>query len=79
LPSGVAVPGEFFMIVVDETDRGLRTLAVILPQEVPAGARLEDYRVSIQEVERRTGLDFFHELEVEVQAVLEAAVAPRVW
>lgn len=79
LPSGVARPEAFFMVVVDETDRGLRTQAVILPQELPAGARRADFRVSIDEVERRTGLDFFVELADEAEAALEALVTPRVW
>jgi len=74
-----AVPEAFFMIVADESDGRLRTLAFILPQEPPAGAALEDFLTSVDEVERRTSLDFFAELPDAAEAGLETRRASEVW
>lgn len=79
LRSGPAVPEAFFMIVIDESDGRVRTEALILPQETPAGADLGRFVVSIDDVERRTGLDFLTELEDKAEAALEAKRAERVW
>jgi len=79
LSNGTAVPEAFFMIVIDESDGRVRTQALILPQETPAGAELGRFAVSIDEVERRTGLDFLSELEDGAESALEAKRAERVW
>lgn len=79
LPNGPAVPEAFFMIVIDESDGRVRTQALIFPQETPAGAELGRFVVSIDEVERRTGLDFLVELEDGAETALEAKRADRVW
>lgn len=79
LPRGTAVPEAFYMIMADESDGRVRTQAFIFPQETPAGVDALRFLVSIDEVERRTGLDFFHELEDAAEAVLEAKQAQGVW
>jgi endonuclease G len=78
---GVAprVPEGCFMILADESDGRVRTLAFLFPQDPKAGAELADYLTTIDEIEARTGLDFFAELPVETQAELEARRAKRVW
>ncbi len=75
----VRVPSGCFMILADESDGRVRTLAFLFPQEPPAGARLDDFLTTIAEIERRTGLDFFAELDPAVQLELEARRATRVW
>jgi endonuclease G len=75
----VAVPEGFYMILLDEQEGRLRAEAFLFPQEPASGARLEDFLTSIDEVERRTGLDFLNQLPANEQAALEARVASRVW
>jgi endonuclease G, mitochondrial len=75
----VAVPEEFFMIVIDEREGGVRAQAWIFPQETPNFAEPEGYLTSIDEIERRTGLDFLSELPDDAETKLEAAKAARVW
>lgn len=79
LKGGAAVPEAFFMIVIDESDGRTRAQAFVFPQETPAGADAARYLVSIDEVERRTGLDFLHELPDAAENALEARKADRVW
>ncbi len=73
------VPEGCFMILVDESDGRVRTLAFLFPQDPGKGAALEDFLTTIDEIEERTGLDFFAELPLETQGELESKRAGRVW
>ena len=53
----VTVPGAFYKVVVAPCVRPMRAVAFIYPNG-HSGGRLRQYAVSIDEVERRTGLDF---------------------
>lgn len=75
----VSVPEAFFMIVIDEREGGVRAQAFVLPQEAPATGEPGAYLTSIDEIERRTGLDFLGELPDEAEAKLEATKAERMW
>lgn len=79
LRSGVAVPEAFFLIVIDEHEGKLRTLAFIVPQEAPPGAAPERYLTRIDEIQRRTGLDFLGELDDAAESQVEAQRAARLW
>ncbi len=78
-PSGTAVPEAFYKIVVDESDGRVRAQAFLFPQETPAGVGVERFLVSIDEIERRTGLNFLAELEDVAEESLEARRATGVW
>jgi endonuclease G len=79
LRGGVAVPEAFFMIIIDENEGRLRTLAFLVPQEAPAAAEPERYLTTIAEIQRRTGLDFLSEIEDAAEHAIEAQRASRVW
>lgn len=79
LRGGVAVPEAFFMIVIDENEGRLRTLAFLVPQDAPADADPGRYLTTIAEIQRRTGLDFLSEIEDEAERQIEAQRASRVW
>ena len=74
----VAVPAACFMILVDESEGRVRATAFILPQE-PATDRLDDHLVTIDEIEERTGLDFFAKMPDVAENALESTRASRVW
>lgn len=75
----VAVPEACYMIILDESGGRVRAQAFLFPQDIPAGATLADYLVSIDEIERRTGLDFLSELPDPAEDALEAHRVERVW
>jgi endonuclease G len=75
----VAVPESCYMIIVDESDGRVRATAFLFPQETPESARLDDFLVSIDELEHRTGLDFLPELPDAAEEALEARRAGRAW
>jgi endonuclease G len=80
LPAGVPVPSGFFSIVVDEQANGQpRALAFIMPHVDERVDSLTGFLKSIDEVETRAGLDFFHELPNSVEDALERSVATELW
>lgn len=77
----VRVPDAFWMVVARRTSDGrLLTVAFLVPhREIWRDLDLSRYLVSIDEVERVTGLDLFPLLPEPTQRVLEASPAPRAW
>ncbi len=74
----VEIPEAFAQIVVVPAEEPM-ALAFIMPQEVRGDEPLDDYLVSIDEVEARTGLNFFPRLPEEVAEVLEGEVVASGW
>ncbi|HQU08550.1 MAG TPA: DNA/RNA non-specific endonuclease, partial [Opitutales bacterium] len=79
LPSLVAIPSHCYKILMHNSDYGVRTMAFIIPQTGSADGALKPFLVSIDEIEARTGLDFFANLPPETQIALEAQPAARLW
>lgn len=82
----VAVPDEFFKIVVKESENPHRpdVLAFIFPHEEELDDSSDDfddrpYLVSVREIERQTGLDFFTVLSKADQDAIEEKPASRLW
>ena len=74
LASGrVTVPSAYYKVILAPCVRPVRAIAFIYPNG-HSGGRLQQYAVSIDEVERRTGLDFFPTLPDEEQQRLESRV-----
>jgi len=76
---GVPVPEGFFKIMIDETEGKVRTQAYLIPQSARAEQGLRPFMVSIDEIERRVGIDFFPLLADEAERKLEASVASAPW
>ncbi len=81
LPSGVAMPSHYFMIVLDEEEGtgNPRALAFILPNAERVDGDLEDYLTSIDEIELHTGIDFFWALDDAVEGPLEMNTSEQLW
>ena len=74
LASGrVTVPSAYYKVIMAPCVRPTRAIAFIYPNG-HSGGRLRQYAVSIDEVERQTGLDFFPTLSREEQERLESVV-----
>lgn len=77
--SGIPVPEAFYRVWLDVEAGAPRALAFIVPQDVCGTEPLSRYLASVDEVERRSGLDLFHELADAQEAALEAATQPAGW
>lgn len=71
----VAVPSSFFKVVLVVKDGTRRMYAAIVPNGESGGGPVERFLTTVEEVERRTGLDFFGGLEPAEQRALESAKA----
>ena len=79
LASGrVKVPSAYYKVILAPCLRPIRVIAFIYPNG-HSGGRLQQYAVSVDEVERRTGLDFFPTLPPEEQQRLESPVNLDAW
>lgn len=78
--NSVAVPTHFYKIVVDASRAGdVQALVFLIPNEAPRETDLATYLVSIDQVERLTGVDFLSALSDGEEDALEARVAPGLW
>ena len=79
LASGrVTVPSAYCKVIMAPCVRPRRAIAFIYPNG-HSGGRLQQYAVSVDEVEHRTGLDFFPTLPQEEQERLESVVNLDAW
>ena len=79
LASGhVTVPSAYYKVILAPCVRPMRAIAFIYPNGY-SGGRLRQYAVSVDEVERRTGLDFFPTLPDNEQQRLESGVNLEAW
>lgn len=74
----VSVPKYFYKILLDQTNGKYKTIAFLLPHqetEVP----LYKFVVSIDEIEKKTGIDFFPKLPDAVENTLEKSTSYKEW
>ncbi|MBQ3362631.1 MAG: DNA/RNA non-specific endonuclease [Muribaculaceae bacterium] len=76
--SQVTVPRAYYKIIMAPCVRPMRAIAFIYPNG-HSGGRLSQYAVSVDEVEHKTGLDFFPTLPREEQERLESTVNLDAW
>ena len=73
----VEAPDAFYKIIVAPEAKTM--LALVIPQTVRGDEPLEHYVTSVDAIERRTGFDFFPELDNAEEDRLEASVNPVPW
>ncbi len=72
----VAVPSHFFKAVLVETNGTRSMYAAIIPNGATTGESVQSFLTTVEEVERRTGLDFFAALNPAEQRALESTLFP---
>jgi endonuclease G len=79
LRNAAAVPEAFFMIIADVSGERLRAQAFVFPQDFPAAGDPGAALVPVDEIEARTGLDFFPDLPDAAESALESHRPSRTW
>lgn len=82
LPRGlIEIPDAFYKIFIApaQEQRPVKVLAFIMPQQVRGDEPLDQFLVSVREVETATGLDFLSALPRDIQDQLETTVKPEPW
>jgi endonuclease G len=74
----VSVPKLFYKVILDNTEPELKGIGFILPNKGSAKP-LSNYAVTIDKVERVTGIDFFHSLADEIEETVESTLDLSKW
>ncbi|WP_138434873.1 DNA/RNA non-specific endonuclease [Winogradskyella algicola] len=74
----VAVPNQFYKIVLDNTNGNPKVLAFLLNHK-DSDLPLYKFVVSVDEVEKLTGIDFFPELDDTIENKIEASSSYKKW
>ena len=81
----VAVPTHFFKAMLEEKHTPddkveVRTQAFLVPnQDIDSDKPLDDYLVSVDDLEQKTGLDFFNRLPDKLENEMEAEKPKKIW
>lgn len=76
--SGVVVPQGFFKVLCKKVNGKTYALGFVFPNEDCKGT-IYNYSMSVDAVEKRTGLDFFSLLPDDVETAIERSSDLRVW
>lgn len=74
----VSIPREFYKIVVDASGKSTKAIAFLIPNR-PSKSSFYDFVVSIDEIESKTGIDFFHAFPDSEEEKLEATIDVKAW
>jgi endonuclease G, mitochondrial len=74
----VSVPTAFYKIIFDKRKEGNKVIAFLIPN-APTDKSFYDYAVSVDEIEARTGIDFFSQFSSAVQDKLENGINKKGW
>lgn len=75
--NSVTVPGYYYKVVYDDTDEK-KMIALLLPN-ADSNALLSSFVVSVDSIEKLTGIDFFPGLDDEIENSLEASSSANLW
>lgn len=74
----VSVPNQFYKVLIDSNTGKTKVLAFLLPHK-DSSRPLYEYVVSVDEIEKLTGIDFFSELDDATENKLEASSSYKGW
>lgn len=74
----VDVPNSFYKIVFRKENNGIKALAFLFPHQ-ESRKPLANFLISIDDLEEKTGLDFFQNQKKELQEKFEGTVSKKGW
>ncbi|KIA82685.1 DNA/RNA non-specific endonuclease [Flavobacterium sp. AED] len=74
----VSVPKYFYKVLLDKSDGKYKMIAFLVPNEA-SDKPLYDFVVSVDRIEKLTGVDFFPELEDKLESQLEKSSDYKSW
>jgi endonuclease G len=69
--TGIEIPDRFYAVVLDELKGRPRAMAFVVPQDVSINVDPSQFLVSVDEVEKQSGFDFFSGLEDALEEKIE--------
>jgi endonuclease G len=74
----VAVPNQFYKVLIDTNSGKTKMIGFLMPHKA-SRKPLYEFVVSVDTIEKLTGIDFFPELEDEIETRLEASSSYKDW
>lgn len=74
----VSVPNQFYKVIIDNNQGETKMIAFLMPHK-DSNKPLYDFVVTVDEVEKLTGIDFFAELSDDKENKLEASKSYKAW
>ena len=74
----VSVPRYFYKVVLNVSGKNKKMIGFLMPNE-PSEKPLVNYVVPVDEIEKRTGIDFFADIEDQEEQKLEVSVDKTKW
>ena len=74
----IAVPNYYYKVILDYKEPNIKGIGFILPNESSKSA-LQNYAVSIDSVEKVTGIDFFYLLKDQEENLIEKDICINCW
>lgn len=77
-PNKVSVPSYYYKVVFRQSGTDCKTIGFLMPN-ASSSEPILSFSVTIDEIERRTGIDFFYALPDELENRLESGFEPAAW
>lgn len=74
----VAIPKEYYKVILDYTEPDIKAIGFLLPNE-GSSKSLESFTTTVNEVEERTGIDFYPALPDEQEELIEGTLDLSRW
>jgi len=76
--NGVSIPNYYYKVILDYREPEIKGIGFILPNQ-KSKSSLQSFAVTIDEVENRTGIDFYHSLPDEIENQIESSINVNKW
>jgi len=74
----VSIPNYYYKVILDYREPELKGIGFILPNQ-KSKSSLQSFAVSIDEVERKTGIDFYYALPDGIEKLIESSIDVSKW
>lgn len=74
----VTVPNAFYKVILDYSEPEIKAIAFLIPHK-ETSAPLYNFVISIDQLEQKTGIDFFPELPNQIENQLESNTSYKKW
>mgnify|MGYP000140760863 CR=1 FL=1 len=74
----VSIPNYYYKVILDYKEPEIKGIGFILPHQ-KSSSSLQSFAVTIDEVERRTGIDFYHALPDGIEEQIESTIDISKW
>lgn len=76
--NNVSVPKKYYKVILDYTDQNKKGIGFLINNEA-SNLKLENFAVSIDSVQKITGIDFFWQLPDSIETKIEKTICKECW